>query len=137
MPHVSKKKLNKKTFNKLFGKLILTFEDAHRKRSFNSVMHELFTNTEKTMLTKRLIIILLLSKEIPQHRIVDMLHVSPSTVAKMSLSLETGKYDSIVKVATKENLGFLELIEYLLSGGGIMPPIAGRGRWKRIFKDLK
>jgi len=136
MPHISKKKLKKKTFDRLFRKLLSTFEDAHKKHSFSSMMQELFTDTEKTMLTKRLMIILLLSKEIPQHRIVDILHVSPSTVAKMSLLVEIGKYDSIIKIASRKNLGFIDLIEFLLSGGGIMPPIAGRGRWKRIFKEF-
>lgn len=134
MPHVSKRKLNKETYNKLFNKFISVFKDAHKNNNFDSVLHELFTKTEKIMLTKRLIIILLLSKKIPQHRIVDILHVSPSTVAKMSLNLEIGKYDSILKSVSKKNTGFLELIEFLLSGGGIMPPIAGRGRWKRIFE---
>lgn len=136
MPHISKKKLRKKTFNKLFHKLLLTFDNAHKEHSFGLIVHELFTNTEKIMLTKRLIIILLLSKEIPQHRIVDMLHVSPSTVAKMSLLVEIGKYNSIIKVASRKRVGFLDLIEFLLRGGGIMPPIAGRGRWKRIFKEF-
>lgn len=136
MPHVSRKKLEKKTYNRLFNKFISIFEAAYKNSNFNSVLHELFTHTEKTMLTKRLIIILLLSKEIPQHRVVDMLHVSPSTVAKMSLNLELGKYDSIIKVATRKSVGFLDLIEFLFSGGGTMPPIAGRGRWKKIFKEF-
>jgi len=136
MPHVSKKKLKKEIFNKLFRRLLLTFDEAHKDHNFGSIIHELFTYTEKTMLTKRLIIILLLSKEIPQHRIVDMLHVSPSTVAKMSLQVEKGKYDSIIRATSKKKVGFLDLIEFLLSGGGIMPPIAGRGRWKRIFKEF-
>lgn len=136
MPHVSKKKLKKKTFNKLFNKLLLTFENAHKKHTFNFVLSELLTNTEKVMLTKRLIVILLLNKEIPQHRIVKILHMSPSTVAKMSFSLEIGKYNSIIKTTGKKGGEFLDLIEFLLSGGGVMPPIAGRGRWKIIFKKF-
>lgn len=135
MPHVSRRKLEKKTFNRLFEKFLLIFENAHRKNSFNSVLNELLTNTEKIMLTKRLIVVLLLSKEIPQHRIVNMLHMSPSTIAKMSVSLENGKYDAIIRTS-KKGREFLDLIEFLLSGGGIMPPIAGRGRWKRIFKEF-
>ena len=103
MSHVSKKKLSKETLNKLSKKLLSTFEDASRKNSFGQLFKELFTKTEKIMLTKRLIIIILLSKEIPQHWIVDMLHVSPSTVAKMSLNLEVGKYNSILKIIDKKN----------------------------------
>ena len=136
MPHISKKRLKKETYRKLNKKLIETFEDAHKKHGFTRVFRELFTFTEKIMLTKRLAIILLLDKEIPQHRIVDTLHVSPSTVAKMSLSLEKGRYDSILQISTQKKIEFLDFIEFLLTAGGTMPPRAGRGRWKRIFKDF-
>jgi len=133
MPHVSKKKLKKETLNKLSKKLLSTFESASKNNSVAQLFKELFTKTEKIMLAKRLIIIILLSKEIPQHRIVEILHVSPSTVAKMSLNLEMGKYNSILKITNKKELGLIHLIEFILSGGGLMPPIVGRGRWKRIF----
>lgn len=76
----------------------------------------------------------MLSKEIPQHRIVAILKVSPSTVAKMSLKLRLGKYDAILKAFERKNSGLIEFLEYLLSGGGLMPPKYGRGRWKRIFE---
>lgn len=136
MPHISKKKLNKETITRLNKKLMATFEDAHGKNGLSKIFRELFTYTEKIMLAKRLAIILLLHKEIPQHRIVDMLLVSPSTVAKMSLNLETGKYNSIIKIVKQRKTGLLDLIEFLLSGGGLMPPIVGRGRWKRIFGEF-
>ena len=136
MPHISKKKLKRETFNKLNSRLLSIFENAHKKRGFTKVFQELFTYTEKIMLTKRLTIILLLNKEIPQHSIVDMLHVSPSTVAKMSLNLEMGKYNSILKISTQKKREFLDFIEFLLNAGGIMRPIAGRGRWKKIFMDF-
>jgi len=136
MPHVSRRKIKKEAYRKLSKKFLTIFESAYKEHNFPKFFGELFTKTEKVMLTKRLIVILLLSKEIPQHRIVDILHMSPSTVAKMSLKLENGKYDSIVKIATKKSAGLLNLLEYLLSGGGMMPPIAGRGRWKKIFEEF-
>lgn len=136
MPHISKKKIRRETYRKLNKKLLATFESSYTSRNFPKFFGELFTKTEKVMLTKRLVIILLLSKEIPQHRIVTALKVSPSTVAKMSLKLEIGKYNEIVKALETKKGGFVELIEFILSGGGLMPPIAGRGRWKRIFKKF-
>jgi len=136
MPHISKRKINKKTYRKLNRKLIATFEDAHKKQGFTRVFRELFTYTEKIMLTKRLAIILLLDKEIPQHRIVDILHVSPSTVAKMSLNLEKGKYEAILQISKEKKTEFLDFIEFLLTAGGTLRPRAGRGRWKKIFKDF-
>lgn len=135
MPHVSKKKLTKEVLKRLDKKLVTTFENASDKRNFNKVFRELFTRTEKIMFAKRLAIIFLLSKEIPQHHIVDMLKVSPSTVAKMSLKVENGKFDTLI-ATTKKQSELVNFIEYLLTAGGTMPPIAGRGRWQKIFKEF-
>ena len=136
MPHISKQKLKRETLRQLDKKLVSTFESAYKSRVFTKVFRELFTRTEKIMFAKRLTIVFLLSKEIPQHRIVDILKVSPSTVAKMSLKLENGKFETIIKTTKKKN-ELVNFIEFLLTAGGTMSPIAGRGRWKRIFKDLK
>ncbi|MEX2052580.1 MAG: helix-turn-helix domain-containing protein [Candidatus Paceibacterota bacterium] len=137
MPHVSSKKLKKETLNKLNKKLLSTFGQASEDNDLYPLFQELFTYTEKIMLSKRLAIILLLSKEIPQHRIVDILRVSPSTVAKTSLNIENGKYNIILKIANKKQKGVLDLIEFLLTAGGTLHPKAGRGRWKKIFKDFE
>lgn len=135
MPHVSNQKLNKEVLKRLDKKLITTFENASGKKTFNKVFRELFTRTEKIMFAKRLTIVFLLSKEIPQHRIVDMLKVSPSTVAKMSLKVERGNFDTLI-ATTKKHSELINFIEYLLTVGGTMHPVAGRGRWKKIFKEF-
>ena len=87
------------------------------------------------MLGKRLAIIIFLYQEIPQHRIADALYVSSSTVARMSLNMEIGKYDSILELFTTKKSDLIDLIEFFLTAGGRMPYRAGRGRWKRIFKN--
>jgi uncharacterized protein YerC len=135
MPHVSGRKLKKKTSDKIFKKLIRTFEDAHQ-HNFLAFFNELFTDTEKKMLAKRLAIIFLLNKEIPQHRIVDVLHVSSSTVARMSLNMEIRKYNSLLKITSRKENELVNLIEFILTAGGSLPPIAGRGRWKKVFKNI-
>ncbi|MBI3306104.1 hypothetical protein HYZ82_03210 [Candidatus Nomurabacteria bacterium] len=135
MSHVSGKKLKRKTWDRISKKLIKTFEDAG-KDGLPSFLNELFTNTEKKMLSKRLAIIILLHKEIPQHRIAEMLHVSSSTVTRMSLNIEIGKYNSILKVVGRRKGELVGLIEYILTVGGTISHRAGRGRWTRIFKDL-
>ncbi len=136
MPHVSGKKLKKETLDKIFKKLLRTFEDAHKEHGFSEFFQELFTDTEKKMLAKRLAIIILLNKEIPQHRIVDALGVSSSTVTIMSLHMEQGRYDAILKIANRHKADLLSLIEFILTAGGTLRHKAGRGRWKKIFKDI-
>jgi len=134
MPHISKKRLKKKTFRKINEELLAVFTLAQNQHEFAPLFNDLVTRTEKIMLAKRLAVILMLSKEIPQHRIVKALKVSPSTVAKMSLKLDIGKYKSVLKLSSKQGFDIIEFLEFMLSGGGLMPTRYGRGRWKKIFE---
>lgn len=134
MPHVSSKKLDPKLLEKLFRKLIAIFERAYNKTYLNEVIKELFTATEKTMLAKRLAIILLLSSHTPQEKIVNILKVSPTTVSKASIGIEIGKYNAILKISQKEKVDLEKIVWQILTVGGIMPPKVGRKYWRKYSK---
>jgi len=137
MPHVSRRRLNQETFDKIFQKLISVLEYAQRKNKFTSVLEEILTATEKIMLAKRVAIVLLLLGDIPQHRISEALIVSPTTVSKMSLQVEIGKYDSIKNISKKEKIDLEKIIWLLLTAGGVLPPRAGGKYWRgKGFKAL-
>lgn len=125
MPHVSSRKLNKAISKKLWNQLLKIFKDAGRKSATNAIVSELLTHTEKIMFAKRLAIILLLDKGIPQHVISNKLNVSVSTVTRMSLNVEIDKYNEILKISSKK--GILDVLEKIILMG--MPPRVGRGRW--------
>ena len=131
MPHISSKKLDEKLLEKLFRKLIVVFEQAQNKRYMTEVTKELFTETEKIMLAKRLAIILMLAGNTPQHKIADVLKVSPTTVVKMSLKIEIGKYNTILKISKQEKIGLEKIVWAILTAGGIMPPKVGKRNWVR------
>jgi len=135
MPHVSKKKLDSKTFEKIFRKLIAVLEHAQDQKKLTPLLNELLTKTEKIMLAKRLAIVLMLSGNTPQHRIAEALLVSPSTVTRMSLGIEVGKYDLIRSISKRDRLDLEKIIWLLLTAGGIMPPKAGGKYWRK--KGLK
>ncbi len=125
MPHVSKQKLDKAVSKRLWSQLLKTFQDAGKKDATSKVIINLFTYTEKIMFAKRLAVILLLDKGLPQHVISDELKVSISTVTRISLGVNRGKYDDILKVSGK--MSILEILEKIILMG--MPPRVGRGRW--------
>ena len=77
------------------------------------------------MFAKRLAIVLLLEKGLPQHVISDELKVSTSTVTRISLGIDKGKYNDILKMSGK--MSVLEILERIILMG--MPPRVGRGRW--------
>ena len=134
MPHISSKKLNSQLLKKLFGKLLTVLRQAQNKKYLSLVVNELFTSTEKIMLAKRLAIILMLANSTPQHKIVDILKVSPTTVAKTSLGIEIGKYEAILKISKQEKLDMEKLVWNILTVGGIMPPKVGRKYWRKYTK---
>ncbi|PIP55945.1 MAG: hypothetical protein CO183_01170 [Candidatus Zambryskibacteria bacterium CG_4_9_14_3_um_filter_42_9] len=135
MSHVSKRKLDQETFDKIFRKLVLVLEHAQNKKKFVSVLEEILTETEKVMLAKRVAIVLLLLGDIPQHRISEALIVSPTTVSKMSLQVEIGKYASIKNISIKEKIDLEKVVWLLLTAGGILPPRVGGRYWRK--KGLK
>ena len=134
MPHVSSKKLDQNLSEKLFKELIVIFGKAQTKNLMPSIMNELFTETEKIMLAKRLAVVLMLSSRTPQHRVAEILKVSPTTVAKTSLGIEIGKYQAILKISIKEKTDLEKVVWNILTAGGLMPPKVGRKYWKKHHK---
>ena len=135
MPHISKRKLNKEHFNKLVLELIKSLERSFKKGETKSVFYEFFTYTERAMLAKRLAVIAMLSKKISSYAVAETLHMSPSTVDRMSLKYKHGKYEAIIKYALgKEDIW--ETINQILTIGGLMLPKVGGKRWRKLDKSI-
>jgi hypothetical protein len=127
MTHISKQNLDENVLNKLTDQLFRTIEKASDNNSLKYLGSELFTRTEKVMLAKRLALILLLDKGVPQHVIAEQLYMSPSTIAKTALKIDEGKYRAIRNISGKFRGDILDYIERFMLMG--MPPRTGRGRW--------
>lgn len=132
MPHVSSKKLKKETLNKLYSEFGKAFEKSARKSGTKFFLGDLLTRTEKIMLAKRFAVIYLLSQEVPVSYISGSLSMSPTTIFKMSLKYDIGKYSSLLKTLEKDKTDIWEILEKILKAG--LPPRAGRGRWKFLYK---
>ena len=126
MPHVSKKRLDKRQEKEL----IRNFELVLTKISNDSQMHDflgsLLTPTEKVMLAKRLAIVVLLKEEIPQASVVSALNVTQATVSRMQLFLESrgGGYEIALNKLAKEK-AFVEFKKLLLKIAGYSIRAAG------------
>ena len=128
MPHISKKKLDKKVLDSFYSELVKSFDRSFNEIKSKQVFYEFFTYTEKIMFAKRLAVIAMLSKDLSTYAIAEALCMSPSTVERMSLNYENGKYASIERYALGKK-DIWEIIESILTVGGIMPPRAGYHRW--------
>jgi len=132
MPHVSYKKLKKEHLQKLYDEFSVALEKSARKSWVKFFLNDFLTHTEKIMLAKRFAVIYLLSKDVPPSYIFESLHMSPATIFRMSTKYNIGKYSSLLKTIKKENADIWKILEKILRAG--LPPIAGRGRWKFLYK---
>lgn len=132
MPHISSKKLKKEHLNKLYSEFGNALEKSGKKSWTKFFLNDFLTHTEKIMLAKRFTVIYLLSKNVPPSYIAEALCMSPATIFRMSLKYDIGKYSSLLKAIKDENKNMWMILEKILKAG--LPPIAGRGRWKFLYK---
>jgi uncharacterized protein YerC len=132
MPHISSKKLKQEHLQKLYNEFNLALEKSAKKSWTKFFLSDFLTNTEKTMLAKRFAVIFLLSKGIPVSYIAESLHMSETTIFRMYNKYDIGKYSSILKIMSQENKNIWIILEKILRAG--LPPRAGRGRWKFLYK---
>lgn len=132
MPHISSKKVKKETLNKLYKEFGKAFEKSAHKLQANLFLNDLLTKTEKIMLAKRFAVICLLSQEVPVSYIAESLNMSYSTIFKMSLKCDIGKYSLLLRSIEQEKEKLWQILEKILRAG--LPPRAGRGRWKFLYE---
>ena len=132
MPHVSSKKLKKEILNQLYAEFGQAFEKAAQRSKTKFFLGDFLTKTEKIMLAKRFAVIYLLSQEVPLSYIAESLGMSYTTIFRMSLKHDIVKYSSLLRAIEKEKSDIWEILEKILQAG--LPPRAGRGRWKFLYK---
>ena len=132
MPHISSKKLKKENLQKLYDEFNGALEKSAKKSWIKFFLNDFLTKTEKIMLAKRFAVIYLLSKDVPTSYISESLCMSPTTIFRMSLKYEIGRYSFLLKTIESENKNIWKILEKILRAG--MPPRAGRGRWKFLYK---
>ncbi len=130
MPHVSNRKINERDFINIYNQLLSVFDIAGQKRASEKIFQEFLTDTEKIMFAKRLAIICMISEGVSAHYISEMLFVSPSTVARISLGHEVGKYRFIENIIKKNKETVWQSIKSIISHGA--ESYVGKRRWKKL-----
>lgn len=139
MPHVSRKRLKKKTFARINEHFVNTAGNLGSSQEMKKFLNEVLTRTERTMLSKRLALIFMLKKGYSFMAIRNTLKVSPSTVTRIWKKLKLGSFSYISskipkKVSTnKLKNDFWKDLESILTLG--LPP-RGRGRWKIVERAI-
>lgn len=107
MPQVSKRIINKKTDDKIFDLFILSLILSDNKKDTSLFVRDLFTPTERQMLSKRFSVAYMLINGYSYDSIIEVLKVSRSTIGIISNWLKVkgnGFRNIIYKINNKEKL---------------------------------
>ena len=134
MAFVSKKVFSTETRKRIRQQFIELFARQRTRKDIATVLDQLLTDTERLMLAKRIVLILMLQNKSSYYEIREALGVSTDTAARWHALLEEGKLDAIVKTLKQKKARehLLDTGEIILRSG--MPPIAGRNRYSRTFQ---
>ncbi|MFA6270137.1 MAG: helix-turn-helix domain-containing protein [Candidatus Paceibacterota bacterium] len=132
MPHVSKRKIKKEQFEKIYKKLADVFDNAGKNKKSKLILDEFLTSTEKVMLAKRLAVIFMLNENISIHHISEALFVSSSTVNRISLKYDTGKFAYMSEIAKNNKADVWDILKTLILIG--LTPKVGKNRWKWFYE---
>lgn len=130
MAQVSKRRVDKKIYSQLQDSLSYVIKDLKSKREAEEFLNSFFTETEKLMFAKRVLAAFLLSNNVEEKQISDILKLTPSTISrlKMQLALHPEGYKYIFKKLNKksnEDLAkqlFYQFLNYAIkAASGITP----------------
>lgn len=132
MPHISRKRLPKKTSQQILNSLFFVLADIKNKNQVTSFLDALLSNTEKLMLAKRLAAVYLLEERISEEKISQALNLTQATVSKIKLKAQIKKegYKIGVSKVKKEQL-LKELKTLALQFGAYVARAAGGRRFPR------
>ncbi|MBL7045494.1 MAG: hypothetical protein ISR99_00450 [Parcubacteria group bacterium] len=130
MPHVSSKKIDKKTLEKMHDLFFSTITSKRvPRKNQQKFFEELLTETEKVMLAKRLTAIALLSRGVSPYQVGKRIKLSETTTNKLQIKLEEGKFSHIIKTHLAQSKSAIgHYLENLISP----PPKYGKGLMKHL-----
>lgn len=118
MPHVSKKKVDKKVLDEILDFLVIVLAGVNDENEMRMLLDAFLTSTEKVMLAKRLGIAYLLEEKVALDEISDSLSVTRPTIDKIRiwLKLEEPGYELALRVLrrTKNIAAFKQLFKEAL-----------------------
>ena len=91
MPHISNRKPDKKTVERLDRNLIKFLLDTSSEKRKN-IFNEIITPTEKIMVAKRLMLLLFIKRGLSAYEIARTLKMSTSTITRFQVAVESGAF---------------------------------------------
>ncbi len=123
MVHLNKNKVPEDVLLGLYEQLSKIISELNRSQVEN-FLFDLLGEEERVMLAKRLAIVIMILEEYSMYRISTTLKVSQSTVDKIKTAMSSGAFVDLVPLVKKNKKGYLailDILDQILTVGGIMP----------------
>lgn len=137
MVHISGAKLRPESIAQVNSLLYKIIGTSRSEKEFQALFTEIFSKKEQILIAKRVVIMYLLIKEIPQRDIAHALRVSIATVTKYSTFLKD-RETPLTKTMTKQlkNEAVMNLLEDIFFNILVQPGIK-RGHWAQYWGHEK
>ncbi len=120
MPQISKRKLKPEVKKDLFDSLSYTIKELKTKEEVDKFLSSALTDTERLMVSKRVVTAYLLKNKVEEKKIEDTLKLTPSTVTrlKMWINIRNKGFDLVFKKLDKRSIEnsakkiFLKILNY-------------------------
>ncbi len=137
MVRTSRMKLSESALDRVYQLLFEVVAKDKNKDEFLELMQDIFSQTERLVIAKRVVIMYLLINDVPQGDIAHALHASVGTVSRYALYLEnkeTGVKKIIKRLLKKEKIMYLfdDIFHELFITPGVY-----KGHWSIYTSYLK
>jgi uncharacterized protein YerC len=134
MPHVSKRKIEPEIQKHALDSLTLLLKDLNSVSDTEKFLFSVLSETERLMIAKRVVAAFLLRHNIESKKIEDILKLTPATVARLKLWIQTHQegFDLIFSKLEKERKN--EIAKEILFNVLDYAIRAGSGRVPNPFK---
>lgn len=135
MVRVSKIKIDKQIYSKIYTQFISALVDLNKQKSI-ALIDDLFTEPEKIMLVKRLATMLMLKEGLSNSTITNSLKISPSTVTRISKIVREKQTDFIESLFVDRDARQRFIKKILILRHELLPTRPGGASW-RYLRDNK
>lgn len=130
MTHISKRKLNSEITDHLNNSLVFLIKELSSKGDVEKFLNSIVTETERLMISKRVVAAFFLKHNIAERDIAETLKLTPATVSRLKLWIQTrqSNFDTVFDKLEKEerfkiakNLFYI-LLKYVINAAGGKTP---------------
>ncbi len=136
MTRISRFRLKDDIYERIYDLFCDVLMHNKRKKDFKDLLSDLLTPTEQIMIAKRVALLFLLQRNLPQNLIAKKLRLSPSTVSYWALlkSKTNGINRTLSRIGKQKEI--ISLLEDVFADIFIQPGIK-RGHWELYWQDQK